>query len=95
MDEEHFRLVHVEIEARAAPALAQLEPLLLAAQQARAWGARGGQSRRTRGPRRGAGRRVRCAFAGVLQGDAQTVEAGLRTVAATLERMQAVLARMG
>jgi hypothetical protein len=36
MDEEWFRLVHVAIEAAAAPAIAALQPLQQAAQQVRA-----------------------------------------------------------
>jgi hypothetical protein len=35
MDEEWFRLIHVSIEAAAAPAIAALQPLQFAAQQVR------------------------------------------------------------
>lgn len=37
-DEEHFRCVHIDIEARAAPAIARLLPMQDAAQRVRGWG---------------------------------------------------------
>ena len=99
-DEEHFRLVHIEIEAKAGPAITQLIPRVRAAAAAAA-AATMAPSSDAVPPSTSSTSHPRSPSAAPTQpaepssSPAEVVETGLVEIAAALRAMQGTLSRMG